>query len=70
MLQTSPAARDPTVETFAADIAAFLDGLPVAAYREGVLERVARLYGRYQTAVLLVLAYLVMRLLFLALRGL
>lgn len=65
-----PAARYPTVEAFAADVAAFLDGLPVAAYREPVSERLARLYGRYQTPILLVVAYLVMRLLFLALRGL
>jgi serine/threonine protein kinase len=65
-----PAARYPTVRELSAELTRFLDGLPVQAYREPVLERIARLYGKYQTPILLVFAYLVMRLLFLVLRGL
>jgi hypothetical protein len=54
----------------AAEVARFLEGQPVEAYREPVHERLARLYTKYQTPILLVLAYLTMRLLFLVLRGL
>jgi len=65
-----PAARYASVGDLSAEVTRFLDGLPVHSYREPALERVARLYGKYQTAILLVLAYLTMRLLFLVLRGL
>jgi hypothetical protein len=41
----------------------------VSAHRETVSERLDRLYRRYQTPILLVVAYLTMRLLFLVLRG-
>lgn len=61
-----PAARYPDVATLARDIASFLDGFPVMAHREGLTERVGRVYRTYQTPILLVLAYLVMRLLFFA----
>ena len=46
------------------DIGRFLDGLPVTAYRENIFERAARLVSRNRVAVVLVLAYLFMRLLF------
>jgi hypothetical protein len=42
----------------------------VLAYREGPLERVRRLAAKYQAAILLILAYLAMRLLFLVTREL
>ncbi|HWA57150.1 MAG TPA: serine/threonine-protein kinase [Gemmatimonadales bacterium] len=61
--------RYPSAAELASDVARFLDGEPVRAYREPFLERLGRWYTRYQTAILLVLAYLTMRLLFLALRG-
>ena len=48
----------------------FLDAEPVTAHRETWVERGTRLYQRYQTAILLVLAYLTMRLVFLLSRGL
>ena len=48
----------------AADVGRYLDGLPVTAYRENIFERTARLLGRNRVAVVLVLAYLFMRLLF------
>jgi hypothetical protein len=69
-MAAEPAARYPTVRELSAEITRFLDGLPVQAYREPVQERIGRLYTKYQTPILLVLAYLVMRLLFLVLRGL
>jgi serine/threonine protein kinase len=53
-----------SVEEMSADLGRFLDGLPVSAYRENLLERVARLFSRHQVAIVLVLAYLLMRLLF------
>jgi eukaryotic-like serine/threonine-protein kinase len=65
-----PAARYPTAGDVSAEITRFLDGLPVQSYREPALERLTRLYTKYQTAILLVMAYLTMRLLFLVLRGL
>ena len=45
----------------AADVARFLDGLPVTAYREGILQRAARLASRHRTAIVLVAAYLIAR---------
>jgi eukaryotic-like serine/threonine-protein kinase len=58
-------ARYASVLEMAADIAKCLEGQPVSAYRESLLERVARLFKRNQVAVVLVLAYLLMRMLFL-----
>lgn len=69
-MAAQPAARYPTVRELSAELTRFLDGVPVQAYREPFLERIARVYGKYQTPILLVFAYLVMRLLFLVLRGL
>lgn len=62
--------RYPSVAELAADVARFLDGGPVAAHRESFWEVLGRLWLKYQTAILLVLAYLAMRLLFLVWRGL
>lgn len=45
----------------AREIARWLDGLPVEAYRENVLERAGRLLGRHRALVALVVAYLLMR---------
>ncbi len=68
-LSVDPDARYPTAAALAADVARFLDGRTVEAHRESWLERAGRFYQTYQTAILLVLAYLTMRLLFLAARG-
>jgi len=57
-------ARYPSVQELAADVRRYLDGLPVSAYRENIFERTARLVSRNRVAVVLVLAYLFMRLLF------
>lgn len=53
----------------AADIGRYLDGEPVTAYRENVLETILRWTKRHQTLVLLVLAYLAMRVLLLYFMG-
>ena len=47
----------------AADLARYLDGEPVTAYRESLFEKVFRLISRHRTALTLVLAYLFLRLL-------
>jgi serine/threonine protein kinase len=50
-----------------ADLAHYLNGAPVSAYRESLLERTGRIYARHRTAVALVAVYLFMRLLFILL---
>jgi serine/threonine protein kinase len=62
-----PADRYDGVGELGAEVARFLEGEPVAAYRESLWERLGRLAGRYRTALILVLAYLTMRLLLLLL---
>jgi serine/threonine protein kinase len=57
-------ARYASVQELSADIGRYLEGSPVSAYRESIPERALRLYTRHRTAVVLVLAYLVMRVLF------
>jgi len=57
-------ARYASVQELAADVGRYLDGKPVSAHRENILERAARLVDRNRVAVVLVLAYLLMRLLF------
>jgi serine/threonine-protein kinase len=64
-----PDQRYASAAELAADVARFLDGVPVLAHRETVAERLGRLYLKYQTPIILVLSYLAMRLLFLAWRG-
>lgn len=49
---------------FAEDLRRFQDGEPVSAHREGALERLERIVGRYRTPILLVLVYLLLRALF------
>jgi serine/threonine protein kinase len=56
-----PAQRYASVEALARDVTRFLDGDPVSAYREGVLDRAGRWARRYRTAIVLVLAYVVVR---------
>ena len=57
-------ARYSSVQDLAADVGRYLDDMPVSAYRENLFERMARLVNRNKVAVVLVLAYLFMRLLF------
>src|SRR5260221_8382034 len=57
-------ARYASVQKLATDVGKYLDDMPVSAYRENIFERTARLVSRNRVAVVLVLAYLFMRLLF------
>jgi serine/threonine protein kinase len=66
----SPGERYPSAMAFAEDLSRFRAGLPVAAHVETVGERVTRFARTYRVPILLVLAYLVMRLALLAFRGL
>ena len=59
-----PALRYGKVAELAEDVARFLDGAPVSAHHENLLERTARFYHRYQAAILLIAMYLLMRTLF------
>jgi serine/threonine protein kinase len=67
----SPEGRYPTVDALATDVSRVRAGLTIDAYREGALERLDRFWRRYRTPILLVLAYLIMRivLLLVARRG-
>ena len=58
-----------SVDALADDVRAWLDGSAVSAYREPPWERIARLYRRNSALVLLLLAYLVVRLFILWWRG-
>jgi serine/threonine protein kinase len=64
-LADAPADRYQTVPDLVADVTRFLEGSPVSAYRESVVERLERLVARHQTAIALIAAYLLMRLLLL-----
>jgi serine/threonine protein kinase len=66
---TAPELRYPSASELAADVANYLDALPVTAHREGLLERGRRVAARHRTALLLVLAYLVMRVTLLIVTG-
>jgi len=57
------------VMALAADIASFLDGQPVSAYRESPYEIAVRWMGRNRFLLFLVLAYLLMRVLLLIMTG-
>jgi hypothetical protein len=56
------ARRYPGPLELSADIAAYLDHMPVSAHLESVVERLVRFGSRNRTLLALVAAYLVMRL--------
>jgi serine/threonine protein kinase len=60
-----PQDRYPSVLELRAEISRYLDAEPVLAHRETLPERAARLFARYQLWILLIAAYLVMRVLLL-----
>ena len=60
-----PSSRYASVPDMTQDVARYLDGLAVSAHRESWFERVARFYRRYRFFILLILAYLAMRVLLL-----
>ncbi|HEV1995632.1 MAG TPA: serine/threonine-protein kinase [Candidatus Acidoferrum sp.] len=61
----SPAERYPSVQEMALDVSRYLDGLAVGAHRETVFEKAGRFYRRYRFFILLIAAYLAMRVLIL-----
>ena len=60
-----PQGRYPGVSELALDVSRYLDGMAVAAHRESLFEKLARFYRRYRFFILLIAAYLVMRVLIL-----
>ncbi len=56
-----PAARYTAVEELSADVSRYLDGLPVRAYPERLRDKLERLYARHHVAILLIVAYLTLR---------
>ena len=60
-----PENRYPDAGSFARELIRYQEGLPLEAYRETLLERTERIVARHQTAILLVLAYILMRAIFL-----
>ena len=61
----SSAERYPNVQELALDVSRYLDGLAVGAHRETVFEKAGRFYRRYRFFILLIAAYLAMRVLIL-----
>lgn len=57
----APTERYANVQEMALDVSRYLDGLAVEAHRETIIEKAARFYRRYRFFILLILAYLVMR---------
>jgi len=68
-MAAEPEGRYPNVGELSADLGRYLDGLPVAAYRESLIEQAARLFRRYRAPILIVLAYLLMRALLILILG-
>jgi eukaryotic-like serine/threonine-protein kinase len=63
-MAADPAARYQSAGELAADVNRYLNGAPVGAYKENLLERAVRMFARHRTAVVLVVVYLLMRVLF------
>ncbi len=63
--QSNPTNRYATVSDLSADVSRYLDGLPVSARKETIFDKAVRFYRRYTVAILLIAAYLVMRILLL-----
>ena len=53
--------RYDSVTSLATDVVRFRNGQPVKAYRESPIERLGRVYRRHRLPILLVLAYMAMR---------
>jgi serine/threonine protein kinase len=60
-MAATPDARYRTAEELSAEVSRYLDGERVLAHREGPFDKTGRFFAKYRTAVLLVLAYLVVR---------
>ena len=66
---TDPATRYASVDALADDVRHWLDGEAVSAYRESALEKAGRFYRRNKALILLLLAYVIVRLVILLWRG-
>jgi serine/threonine protein kinase len=64
-MRREPDLRYPSAEAFGAELSRYLDGLPVEAHQETAFDRLARFGRTYRVAILLVAAYLFMRILLL-----
>ncbi len=64
-MAADPAGRYPSVQELALDVSRYLDGLAVGAHQESLLEKTGRFYRRYRFFILLIAAYLLMRVLIL-----
>jgi serine/threonine protein kinase len=60
-LAEAPGQRYSGPEEMSAEVSRYLEGRPVLAHRESLPERAGRLFSRYRTPILLVLAYLLAR---------
>ena len=60
-LAANPESRYASVTQLAADVSRHLDGLPVSARKETFLDQAGRFYRRNSVAILLITAYLLMR---------
>jgi eukaryotic-like serine/threonine-protein kinase len=58
-----PAGRYGSVAALAADVARYLDGLPLEAYPDTLFRRARRIFERHQLVIWLVLTYLIVRIL-------
>ncbi len=58
-----PAMRYPDAAALAADVERFLDGLPVSAFAETILDRSGRLARKHRALLALVLTYIAVRVL-------
>jgi eukaryotic-like serine/threonine-protein kinase len=63
-----PRERYPSAAALADDLSAFSEHRPVTAYRESAIERLGRVARRHETAILLMIGYLLMRVTLLAIR--
>ena len=56
-----PAQRYASVSDLSSEVSRYLDGLPVSAQKESLLDKAVRLYRRYTVPILLIAAYLIVR---------
>ena len=61
----NPGSRYSNVSELSADVSRYLDCMPVSARKETIFEKASRFYRRYTIPILLIAAYLVMRILLL-----
>jgi eukaryotic-like serine/threonine-protein kinase len=59
--ENEPANRYARVSDLSADVSRYLDGLPVSAQKESLLDKALRFYRRYTVPILLIAAYLIVR---------